>query len=539
MGGPVCSGRLNLLEKEACVSLPEMPGSPVAEELKLKLPFPTLEDQRADEARLRSALEDLLEENVLFPLSVLRKLPSLLRESGFKVKARVAYDGNAFLLQDVLPEKDENPFFGLGIDLGSTGVVLYLLDFKSGKVLKEHSFKNPQIPYGEDILNRLHFADKPEKRKILHEVTIETLRAEILKILSPHPEESLVYVALCGNTTMSHFFLNLETRYLYREPYIPAVSWIDTLKLKELGLPGHPEGLLFIFPNRGSYFGGDLLAGILASGLHRTEEISILIDVGTNAEVVLGNREFLLATAGAAGPALEGGILSCGMQAAPGAIERIRINPKTLKIEIKTIGNEKPRGICGSAVIDLLAELFKAGLLDRRGKFVPEKLPERFEEIDGELAFVLVSKEETAHGKPIYVTQGEIKSIIRSKGAMYTILSVLCQSVGLTFDDIAKFYIAGSFGNYIDPEAAVTIGMLPDVPLEKFVPLGNAAGKGTIAFLQNRKAFVELRQILQNLTYLEMNVRPEFMQLLTGALFLPHTDLSLFPNVARKLGLSS
>jgi uncharacterized 2Fe-2S/4Fe-4S cluster protein (DUF4445 family) len=356
-------------------------------------------------------------------------------------------------------------------------------------------------------------------------------------ILREYPEEALYYVALCGNTTMSHFFLNLETYHLYREPYIPAASWVDTLKARELGLPTHEEGLLFVFPNAGSYFGGDLLAGILASGLHRQEEISILIDVGTNAEVVLGNKDFLLACAGAAGPALEGGILSCGMQAAPGAIERVRINPETLEIRYQTIGGERPRGICGSGVIDLLAQMFLSGLIDQRGKFAPSRLPERFRTIHDEPAFILVPEEETAHGRPIYVTQGEMKSVIRSKGAMYTILTVLCGSVGLTLDGISRFYIAGSFGNYIDPEMAVTIGMLPDVPRERFVPLGNAAGKGTIALLRNREAFQELREILANLTYLEMNVRGEFMNLLTGALFLPHTDLNLFPTVKKKLGL--
>ncbi len=510
----------------------------VAQEIELNLSLPSLEDQRADEARLRQALEERYQD-LLIPLSVLRKLPGLLRESNYQVRVRTAFDGRNWKVQEVLSPQKKGPFWGLGVDLGSTGIVLYLFDFESGEVIKKHSFKNPQIPYGEDILNRLHFADKPERRQKLHEVTVETLRNEIKKILSPHPEEALVYIALCGNTTMSHFFLNLETRYLYREPYIPAVSWIDTLRLKELGLPGHPEGLLFVFPNRGSYFGGDLLAGILASGLHRQEEISILIDVGTNAEVVLGNKEFLLATAGAAGPALEGGILACGMQAAPGAISRVKIDPKSLEVKIETIGGENPRGICGSAVIDLLAELFKAGLLDQRGKFVPERLPERFKQIEGELAFVLVPAKDSATGKPIFVTQGEIKSIIRSKGAMYTILTVLCQSVGLSLKDISRFYIAGSFGNYIDPEAAITIGMLPDVPRERFVPLGNAAGKGTISFLKNYQAFQELKEILNNLTYLEMNVQPAFMQLLTGALFLPHTDLSLFPNVARKLGLVS
>ncbi len=510
----------------------------VAEEILLELPLPSLDDQRADEARIRQKLEEILEKEPKVPISTLRKAPRLLRDTNFKIKARVLFDGKDWILADILSPDDEKPFLGLGIDLGSTGVVIYLLDFHSGEVVKEHHFKNPQIPFGEDILNRLHFADKPEKRQKLHEVTISAFQQEIKKLLAGLPEDSIYYVALCGNTTMVHFLLNLETRYLYREPYIPAVNWIDTLHLKDLGLPGHSEGLLFVFPNRGAYFGGDLLAGILASGLHRQEEISILIDVGTNAEVVLGNQEFLLATAGAAGPALEGGILSCGMQAAPGAIERVRIDPQSLTIELKTIGGEKPKGICGSGVIDFLAQMFLAGLIDPRGKFVPEKLPERFQTIDGELAFILVPGEKSATGSPIYVTQGEVKSIVRSKGAMYTILTVLCQSVGLSFDDIAHFFIAGSFGNYIDPEMAITIGMLPDGPLERFVPLGNAAGKGTIVFLKNKNSFSELKNILESLTYLEMNVRPEFMQLLTGALFLPHTNLSLFPNVAQKLTAS-
>ncbi|AEH44053.1 iron-sulfur cluster binding protein [Thermodesulfatator indicus DSM 15286] len=512
-----------------------MPDIPVAREIELKLNEPSLANQLADEARVRQKLTEILGEEPKIPLGVLRQLPQVLRDNNFGVKARLLYDGSVWHLAEVLSPRTQKPFLGLGIDLGSTGIVMYLFDFLCLEVIKEHHFKNPQIPFGEDILNRLHFADKPERRKKIHQVTIEALRTETQKLLDDLPENTLYYVAICGNTTMSHFLLNLETRHLYREPYIPAASWIDTLKLSELNLPGHQEGLLFVFPNRGSYFGGDLLAGILATGLHQREEVSILIDVGTNAEVVLGNKDFLLATAGAAGPALEGGILTCGMQAAPGAISRVHIKKGPYALEFETIAGEKPKGLCGSAVIDLLAQMFLAGLIDQRGKFLTEKWPERFKKIEGELAFILVPADESASGKEIYVTQGEIKSIIRSKGAMYTILTVLCQSVGLTFDDIASFYIAGSFGNYIDPEMARLIGMIPDVPLERFKAIGNAAGAGTIAFLKNKDAFRELKKILKNLTYLEMNVQPEFMQLLTGALFLPHTNENLFPNVLKKL----
>ncbi len=512
----------------------------VVRSFSLYLPKPSLNDQRSDELRLRQELEAKIGEAPEIPLFILRKISDTLRTEDFKVKVLIAYDGKSWRVIDIKPASSVGPVLGLGIDLGSTSIVFYLLDFETGEIIKRHSFKNPQIPYGEDILTRLHYASKPERRKEIHEITISKISEEIRRFLAPYvPEESLYYIAVCGNTTMEHFFLNLEINHLYREPYIPVASWIDTLKAKDFGLPAYEEALLFVFPNAGSYFGGDLLAGILASGIHQREEISILVDVGTNAELVLGNKDFLLACAGAAGPALEGGILSCGMQASPGAIERVRIDPKTLTIEYQTIQNKTPCGICGSGVIDLLAQMFMAGLVDQRGKFIPSRLPERFRHINNQIAFILVKENETINDKPIYVTEGEIKSIIRSKGAMYTILTVLCQSVGLSFDDIERFYIAGSFGNYIDPDMAVTIGMLPDIPRKRYVSLGNAAGKGTIALLRDTNSFEELRKILKNLTYMEMNVRGEFMNLLTGALFLPHTDLTLFPSVAEKLNLVS
>ncbi len=508
---------------------------PVIREISLQLSPPHLDDQRADDVRLREELAKKLGQWPRLPLSVLRKLTRVLREGNFSLRTVLGYDGAQWEVLDVHPLGHHSPLLGLGVDLGSTSVVLYLYDFRQRKVVRKHSFKNPQIVYGEDILTRLHYADKPERRHELHTLIVDKLKREIRHLLDDLSSENIYYMALCGNTTMVHFFLDLETRYLYREPYLPATSWVDLLKARDLGLPAHQEAFLFVFPNAGSYFGGDLLSGIMASGLHKQEGFSILIDVGTNAEVVLGNKDFLLACAGAAGPALEGGILKCGMQAAEGAIERVRIDPQSLELSYDTIGNAPPVGICGSGVIDLLAQMFLAGLLDQRGKFVPSRLPERFCSLQGEPAFIVAFEDETGHGRPIYITQGEVKSVIRSKGAMYTILTVLCNSVGLSLDQIERFFIAGSFGHYIDPEMAVTIGMLPDVPLERFVSLGNAAGKGTVKFLEDRASFQELRQILERLTYMEMNVRGEFMYLLTGALFLPHTDWSLFPRVRKKL----
>ncbi|QJA06872.1 DUF4445 domain-containing protein [Thermosulfurimonas marina] len=502
----------------------------VAEKISLFLPPPSLSDQRADERRLREALSEVLGEAPEIPLSVLKKLPETLRAGDFQVATVVGKREQSWEVLEVWPRKGPEPL-GLAIDLGSTGVVLYLVDLSRKEVLAKRSFRNPQIPYGEDILTRLHFASKPEGLEELRRITLEGLSEEIRKLLGPEVSR-VFYYALCGNTTMTHFLLGLPTRWLYREPYIPAANWLDVLKAREVGLPGHPEALIFLFPSGGSYFGGDLLAGLYYVELLRKEGLALFVDVGTNAEVVLGNRDFLLACAGAAGPALEGGILSCGMQAAPGAIERVRWEEG--KFVYQTIGGEKPRGICGSGAIDLLAALFLSGLLSPEGVFRPEKAPEHFREIKGELAFILADEKETAHGKPLYLTQGEVKNLIRSKGAMFTILRVICENLGVTFDDIEEIFIAGSFGNHIDPESAVTIGMLPDLPRERFRPVGNAAGKGAVKFLLEG-GFQELREILRRLTYLEMNVENRFMQLLTGALFLPHTDLDLFPSVKEKV----
>lgn len=505
---------------------------PAVEILDLELPAPSLTDQRSDERRLRERLREHLRAQVEIPLVVLRELPEILRRADFRVRVILGRTGEGFRVLEVRTPEEKAPVLGLGIDLGSTGVALYLVDFENRRVIGKRGFRNPQIPFGEDILTRLHHASRQEGLAELREVTLEALSREIRALVGAENVSRIYYVAFCGNTTMTHFFLGLPTRWLYREPYIPAANWLDPLRLSEVGLPGAREGLIFVFPSGGSYFGGDLISGLLFAGLHRQEGLGLFVDVGTNAEIVLGNREFLLACAGAAGPALEGGVLSCGLQAREGAIERIRIRDH--RIHYQTIGNVPPIGICGSGTIELLAELFLSGLINPQGIFQVERWPERFREIEGEMAFVVAEAEETGHGKPIYITQGEVKNLIRSKGAMYTMLTVICQSLGVDFQDLESFMVAGSFGSRIDPEAAITVGMLPDLPRERFRVLGNAAGEGTVRFLL-RGSFEEVREILSRLTYLEMNVENRFMQLLTGSLFLPHTNLDLFPSVREKL----
>ena len=515
---------------------------PVATLNHVHIQRPSLNDNRSPEARLREALRlslGLGERGAIhIPLGLLRRLAQQAFAGAEELACVTVFNGNAHRVAAIeAPGSLQSPL-GVAVDLGSTTIVLYLVDLARGEELQSRSYENPQREQGEDILARILYASTPHGLEDLRNKALTTINRGIKALVAEmgRKVEDVYFVSIAGNTTMVHFLLGLDPANICKEPYIPVANHFDLLEPGEVGLEINPRGYCYVFPNVGSYFGGDLLAGILASGMHRREEISMLIDVGTNAEVVLGNSMWMVACAGAAGPALEGGILKCGMRATTGAIERVRIDPKDRRVEYKTIGNTRPKGLCGSGIIDLLAEMFVAGIVDPTGKLVQGRFPDRMRPIDGEPCFIVASETETETGRPIYISQSDIKNLIRSKGAMYTILNVVIESVGIGFDDIEHFYVAGAFGNYIDPEKAVTIGMLPDVPLKKFVGLGNAAGMGAKVVLLHKGAIAEVDEVVRKITYLEMNVRGDFMNKLTGALFLPHTDKWRFPSVMARLG---
>lgn len=501
---------------------------PVSEPLARATPA-----NKSPELRIREHLHEQLNAEVAIPLHTMAALP--LTEKA-DCAAVTAYDGNLWRLSELQPMQPFRHLMGLAVDLGSTSVVFTMVNLETGKTLSPLSLPNPQRQYGEDILSRILFAVQNGvehlQRPILQlfNQAIETLckRHEIA-------HSDIFYLAVAGNTTMCHFLLGLDTSLIFREPYMPQANTFDVFKAQELGLDCHSEAMVYIFPNIGSYFGGDLLAGILATGMHLSEKISLLVDVGTNAEVVLGNRDWLVACAGAAGPALEGGILSCGTVARPGAIERVIVTNDNgaQAISYKTIEGLPACGICGSGVIDLLAALFLTGMVDSTGKLVIERMGNRAMKINDEWAYVLAFPSETSHGQSVYLSQSDIKNLMRSKAAMYTILEVIVSSVGLEFKDIDQIFVAGAFGNYIDARSAITIGMLPDLPLKRFKPVGNSASSGAVHLLLHHTAIQEIREILGRLTYLEMNVRGDFMKLLTAAMFLPHTDASRFPTVKR------
>jgi len=495
---------------------------------------PSLKDNRGDVDRLVGGLRKVLDGGeVSVDFGLTKRIPARLREYGYETQA-VLYKGTYFWhLVELVPSGQEDPIYGLAVDLGTSTVVIQLLDLITGEIKDETSFLNPQVEFGQDILARIHFASEKGGLEKLQKLLIERLNEKIFHLTQENSIKTISLVGMCvsGNTAMTHLFLGLDPFWICREPYIPAINRPELIKSTELGIVINPEAPVLVIPNVGSYFGGDLIAGILASGMTHQDEISILVDVGTNAEVVLGNREWLMGCAGAAGPALEGGVARMGMMAGPGVVDKVIADPETGEFRIRTIENKPPVGICGSGLIDLVAQLFLLGMIDLRGKYVKSKCGKRLKQVDGVNHFVLVFSKDSGTGNALTLSQPDIDALIRSKAAMYTILTTVTRMINVSVLDISRFYIAGTFGFTIDPKSAITIGMIPDLALETFKPLGNTSLTGASLALLSGKAREEIYKIRDRVTYVELNVNQEFMNLFSAAKFIPHTDRSLFPSV--------
>jgi uncharacterized 2Fe-2S/4Fe-4S cluster protein (DUF4445 family) len=500
----------------------------------VELTPPSLKDNTGDADRLVAALKkELGSDAVDLDLDLLKQLPAVLRQSGYRVRCSLFRDRGRWILTGIDGGADARPAAGLAVDLGTTRVVLLLIDLASGRTLGEHTFDNPQAAIGPDVLARIHHADSPGGLDELNRLIIGGLNLAIGNLCRSAgigPRDVCV-ISVAGNTAMTHLFLGMEPRWIIREPYIPVVNRPGVLKAAELGIDVNPAARLLAFPNIGSYFGGDLIAGILFSKLHQRRDPAILVDVGTNAEVVLGNWDWLIGCAGAAGPALEGGVTRMGMPAGPGVVDRVGIDPATRRFEIHTIEGKPPRGICGSGVIDLAAQLFLSGMIDIRGMLVAARCGERLKVIDSLRHLVVVPAEESATGEDLTISQADLDSLIRSKAAMYTILETLAMTVGVSLSEIGTFFVAGTFGCFINPRSAIAIGMLPDLPLERYVPIGNSSLQGAALALTSASAIEEIDRIRDRITYLELNVNQDFMNRFSAAKFLPHTDAGRFPSV--------
>ncbi len=507
---------------------------------------PSLNNNTADAQRLEKCLlNELSTDYIRIPLPVLKKLPSNLRLWEFKAKAVLFKDRHSWILVDLLNPLSNRPVLGTAVDIGTTRIVVSLIDLETRFEIGQKGFDNPQAAIGPDVLARIHYSNLKFGQKLgqntgleeLNSLIIDSVNFNISALCKEHgfQKEDVYLFTGAGNTTMTHLFLGIESIEIIKEPYIPCVNIPDTQPSKNLALEINENGVAFLFPNIGSYFGGDLIAGILFSDLDQKQAPCIMVDVGTNAEIVVGNSDWLIACAGAAGPALEGGVSKMGMTAKPGVIDQVWVDADTNDLMIHAIDEKKPVGICGSGMIDLAASLFLTKRIDIRGKFYRQTCGENLFEKDGMNYFMLVDENHSGTGEPICLTQVDLNSLTSSKAAMYTILEVIVKNTaGLEFEDLEKFYVAGTFGSFINPVSAISIGMLPDLPLKTFEVLGNSSLGGAKKLLKNPDAFERIMKIRQSITYIELNVNQEFMNMFSGAKFYPHTDSSRFPSLQNK-----
>ena len=502
--------------------------------LVLEMSEPTLEDTMPDVERLTWAVQSALEvESVKVPYYVMSKLARTLREHNFKVCVKGQHKGDTFECMDICAP-DDTLLVGCAIDIGTTTVSMVLLDLESGKILAKGSSGNGQIRYGADVINRIIESGRKGGRKKLQDAIIKETLTPIIANLCQSIDisaKSILRLSVGANTTMNHLLLGVDAEPVRMEPYIPSFFGWEGLLAGDLKLPAHPLAPVIIAPNIGSYVGGDITAGTLASLIWDKDEMSLFIDLGTNGELVFGNRDFLMSCACSAGPAFEGGDISCGMRATDGAVEACVIDKETMDPTLTIVGDEgqKPVGICGSGIIDIISELFRCGIINAKGLFVRDGDRVRRDQ-HGMGRYVLAFEDESETGREVSINEVDIDNFIRAKGAIFSAIDTLLQSVDMTVEMIDHVYVAGGIGSGINMKNAVNIGMLPDVELEKFSYIGNSSLTGAYAMCVSDPATAKCNEVMANMTYLELSTYPGYMDSFVAACFLPHTDRSLFPS---------
>jgi uncharacterized 2Fe-2S/4Fe-4S cluster protein (DUF4445 family) len=505
----------------------------------VELEPPSLADPSPDLSRLLWGIQKSggpVAEKMYAPLEMLREIPAMLRHSDWKVTGTIALVPGGYRLIDLQENNTSNRLYGAAVDLGSTTVVVYLWDLVSGKVVGVASNYNRQISCGEDILARVNFARKNGLSK-LQALAAESINTALTTASNTAgiDRDDIYEVVVAGNTVMTHMLLGIDPAYMIAEPYVPVVRRALSVAANRLGITCNPNGGVFAFPAVSDFIGGDIIADILSCGMSEREQISLLIDIGTNFEVVLGNRDWMFSCAGAAGPALEGGEVLFGMRANPGAIDQISIEPQSLKPTYTTINGIRPRGITGSGLIDLLADLLSTCVIDRNGRINTYISNPRIRKGTHFTEFVVVWAQETDIGKDIVITENDIKNLIMSKASVHAACVTLMKEAGVTRHELSTIYFAGAFGNYLNKQNATTIGLIPETPPENIRNIGNGAVTGANIALINRRKRKTLDEIALKIAYIELNAEPAFMDEYTSSAFLPHTDLSLFPRVQQML----
>ena len=501
----------------------------------LTMAEPTLDDTMPDNERLTWAIQEALGvEKVKIPYAVMVKLASTLRAHNFTVCVKGRVEESTFFCMDICAPEDTK-IVGCAIDIGTTTVTMVLCDLTTGELLAKGSSGNGQIRYGADVINRIIESGREGGKKRLQDAIIkETLTPILANLCKTAGINARAILRLCigANTTMNHLLLGVDAEPVRMEPYIPSFFGWEGLLAGDLRLPANPLAKVAIAPNIGSYVGGDITAGTLAAGFWDKEEMSLFIDLGTNGELVFGNQDFLMSCACSAGPAFEGGDISCGMRATDGAVEAAVIDEATMEPTLTVIGDEgqKVVGICGSGIIDIIAELFRCKIINARGLFCREGARVKRDEY-GMGRYVLAFAEESETGREISINEVDIDNFIRAKGAIFSAIDTLLASVDMPMEAIDTVYVAGGIGSGINMANAVRIGMFPDVELEKFKYIGNSSLTGAYAMVMSDEADAKCQEVMANMTYLELSTYPGYMDNFVAACFLPHTNASLFPSV--------
>ncbi len=508
--------------------------------IDLKMDVPTLDDTMPDNERLTRALQAATGiEKIELPFSTLMELPDVLRASDFEVQCVIAQNKEHVFVYDVFEKSANVVAAGLAIDIGTTTVSAVMVDMLTGRILAKASSGNGQIRYGADVINRIIESQKPGGHKKLQDAIIdETLNPMIQQMsraagLSSH---QIYRLSVGGNSTMNHLLLGINADPLRMEPYIPAFYKTNSIYASDIRLNVHPDAHVIIAPNIGSYVGGDITAGTLVSMIWNQPHFSLFIDLGTNGELVFGNSDFMMSCACSAEPAFEGGDISCGMRATDGAIEACKIDKETMEPTFDIIGDpgQKPIGLCGSGIIDVIAELFRCGIISPKGKFVREGKRVKHDHY-GMGSYVLAFEEEAAGSKDVEITEVDIDNFIRAKGAIFSAIRTMLKSLDFDISMIEEVYVAGGIGSGINMQNAVNIGMFPDIPIEYYHYIGNSSLCGAYAMLLSTKAEKKVYELAQNMTYLELSTEPGYMDEFVACCFLPHTDSSLFPTVMGRL----
>ena len=514
---------------------------PPVEQRYLEMTPPSAEDNSSDVTRVVNALKlQHHEHRLVVDFYVLRKVVDVLREEDFKVTTTLARpvheDGKTGII-NIQAGDTTSRNFAVAMDVGTTTVYGQILDLNSGEVLAEYGDFNAQMSYGEDVINRIVHAEKGNGLEELNQAVLKTINNVIRRIIKKAAvdAEDISTITLAGNTTMTQLLLRLNPRYIRRSPYVPACTLFPPIKAHELGIELGDHVLALVYPSVSSYVGGDIVAGVMGSLMYRSEEIMLYVDIGTNAEIVIGNKDWMACAACSAGPAFEGGGMKFGVRAEKGAIEDFSVDPVTLEPMILTIGQEKPIGICGSGLITMVAVMFEEGIIDNRGKFNRDLKTERIRENEGIWEYVLVWSEETEVGRDVVLQEPDIDNLVRAKGAIYSGCTTLLSEVGLSVADLDRILVAGGFGSFVDLEKAMTIGLLPEMDPGKITYVGNGSLMGARMSSLNNRIRRDVVEVTKKMTNFELSETQSYMDNYIASLFLPHTNTDQFPRLSQRL----